>query len=99
MSGIKHSPQHFLGRNEFAGLALWSAIIVNFAQAQTPAPQLIPSVGNKSLVIGLADRDGIPLDTWQEPFIDWFRELGYLEKSGSPAKAAADIKSHVAKRK
>lgn len=46
---------------------------------------------------GLADRDGIPFGTWQDRFIDWFRDLGFLGKPGIPTKAAADTQSHVAK--
>ncbi len=28
---------------------------------------------------GLTDRGGIPFGTWQERFIDWFRDLGFLK--------------------
>jgi hypothetical protein len=41
---------------------------------------------------GLTDRNGIPLGTWQERFIDWFRDLGFLQKPGVETKAARDIK-------
>lgn len=30
---------------------------------------------------GLTDRNGIPYGTWQYRFIDWFRDLGFLQKS------------------
>jgi endo-1,4-beta-xylanase len=39
---------------------------------------------------GLTDRGGIPLGTWQARFIDWFRDLGFLGKSGVETKAAKD---------
>jgi endo-1,4-beta-xylanase len=39
---------------------------------------------------GLADRNGIPIGTWQERFIDWFRDLGFLQKSGVETRAARD---------
>jgi endo-1,4-beta-xylanase len=40
---------------------------------------------------GLADRNGIPFGTWQDRFIDWFRDLGFLQKPGVETKAARDI--------
>jgi acetyl esterase/lipase len=40
---------------------------------------------------GLADRHGIPLGTWQFRFIDWFRDLGFLQPPGEETKAAKDI--------
>lgn len=40
---------------------------------------------------GLTDRNGIPLGTWQYRFIDWFRDLGFLNKPGVETKAAEDI--------
>lgn len=46
---------------------------------------------------GLTDRGGIPFGTWQYRFIDWFRELGFLEKSGVETKAARDVAARVAK--
>jgi len=40
---------------------------------------------------GLTDRKGIPFGTWQYRFIDWFRDLGFLGKSGVETKAAEDL--------
>jgi acetyl esterase/lipase len=40
---------------------------------------------------GLTDRRGTPFGTWQYRFIDWFRDLGFLEKPGLETKAARDI--------
>jgi acetyl esterase/lipase len=40
---------------------------------------------------GLTDRHGIPFGTWQFRFIDWFRDLGFLEPPGVETKAAKDI--------
>ena len=39
---------------------------------------------------GLTDRNHIPLGTWQFRFIDWFRDLGFLQKPGVETKAAKD---------
>ncbi len=40
---------------------------------------------------GLTHRNGIPFGTWQDRFIDWFRDLGFLQKPGVETKAARDI--------
>ncbi len=40
---------------------------------------------------GLTDRSGIPFGTWQVRFIDWFRDLGFLQPPGVQTKAAKDI--------
>ena len=45
---------------------------------------------------GLTDRSGIPLGTWQFRFIDWFRDLGFLQKPGVETKAARDVAARVA---
>jgi hypothetical protein len=45
---------------------------------------------------GLADRNGMPFGTWQDRFIDWFRDLGFLQKPGTETKAARDIAAFVA---
>ena len=39
---------------------------------------------------GLTDRKGIPFGTWQFRFVDWFRDLGFLEPPGVETKAAKD---------
>ena len=40
---------------------------------------------------GLTAKNGIPFGTWQDRFIDWFRDLGFLQKAGVEKKAARDI--------
>ena len=44
---------------------------------------------------GITDRGGIPLGTWPDRFIDWFRDLGFLEKPGTETKAARDVAEYV----
>ena len=39
---------------------------------------------------GLTDRNDTPYGTWQYRFIDWFRDLGFLQKPGVETKAARD---------
>jgi|GEM_PF-203089 len=40
---------------------------------------------------GLTHRNGIPFGTWQDRYIDWFRDLGFLQKPGIETKAAKDV--------
>lgn len=47
---------------------------------------------------GLTDRNGTPFGTWQHRYIDWFRDLGFLQKPGLETKAARDIAAYAAKR-
>jgi endo-1,4-beta-xylanase len=39
---------------------------------------------------GLTDRNDTPFGTWQFRFVDWFRDLGFLQKPGIETKAAKD---------
>ena len=48
---------------------------------------------------GISDRDGIPFGTWEDRFIDWFRDLGFLQNPGLPTKAAQDIAAQVSAQK
>ena len=45
---------------------------------------------------GLTDRNGMPFGTWQYRFVDWFRDLGFLQKPGVETKAAKDVADYVA---
>ncbi len=45
---------------------------------------------------GLTDRNNIPYGTWQFRFIDWFRDLGFLQKPGVETKAARDVATYAA---
>jgi endo-1,4-beta-xylanase len=44
---------------------------------------------------GLTDRNDTPFGTWQFRFIDWFRDLGFLQKPGVETKAAKDVAAYV----
>jgi acetyl esterase/lipase len=46
---------------------------------------------------GFNDRGNSPFGTWQFRFIDWFRDLGFLAKSGLEMQAAKDVAAYVAK--
>ena len=40
---------------------------------------------------GLTARGGIPFGTWTDRYFEWFRDLDFLEKPGTPTKAIADV--------
>jgi endo-1,4-beta-xylanase len=44
---------------------------------------------------GLTDRHDTPFGTWQYRYIDWFRDLGFLQKPGVETKAAKDIAAYA----
>jgi acetyl esterase/lipase len=45
---------------------------------------------------GLTDRNGMPFGTWQFRFIDWFRDLGFMQKPGVETRAAREVAARVA---
>jgi endo-1,4-beta-xylanase len=49
----------------------------------------------RRMTAGLTDRNGMPFGTWQYRFIDWFRDLGFLEKPGVETRAAKDIATYL----
>jgi endo-1,4-beta-xylanase len=44
---------------------------------------------------GLTDRRGTPFGTWHYRFIDWFRDLGFLQAPGVDTKAAKDVAAYA----
>jgi len=44
---------------------------------------------------GLTDRLGTPFGTWHHRFIDWFRDLGFLQPPGVETKAAKDVAAYA----
>jgi hypothetical protein len=55
--------------------------------------------GNGVHANGMKDRNGEPFGTWHERFIDWFRDLGFLQKPGIETKASRDVADYVARRR
>jgi endo-1,4-beta-xylanase len=49
------------------------------------------------MTAGLTDRNGMPFGTWQFRFIDWFRDLGFLQKPGVGTKAAKESAAFAAR--
>ncbi len=46
----------------------------------------------------VSPRDGIPFGTWQDRFIEWFRDLGFLDAPGTETKAAKEAAAYAGKR-
>jgi hypothetical protein len=65
-----------------------------YANARHPG-ELMPD--GSRMAAGLADRNGIPFGKWQDRFIDWFRDLGFLEKPGTETRAARDVATFAQK--
>jgi len=45
---------------------------------------------------GITDKNGTPFGTWQIRFVEWMRDLGFLQKPGVQTKAASDVDALVA---
>jgi acetyl esterase/lipase len=54
-----------------------------------------PLADGSHMTGGLTARNGIPFGTWQDRYIDWFRDLGFLEKPGVETRAAKDVADYV----
>ena len=66
------------------------------AMLQKGVPNLEMHIyGNGGHAGGLKDRNGTPFGTWQDRFIDWSRDLGFLAKPGEITKAAKDVENFV----
>lgn len=46
----------------------------------------------------ISARGGIPFGTWQDRFVEWFRDLGFLEPPGTETKAAREVATYAQKR-
>ena len=46
--------------------------------------------GDRGMTGGLTHRQGIPFGKWQDRFIEWFDDLGFLSSMGTETKAALD---------
>jgi alpha/beta hydrolase fold len=44
---------------------------------------------------GITDRQGIPFGSWHYRFIDWFRDLGFMQAPGVETKAARDLAAYA----
>jgi dienelactone hydrolase len=46
----------------------------------------------------ISNMGGIPFGTWSARFLDWFRDLGFLDKPGIVTQAARDVASSLERR-
>lgn len=75
--------------------AIWAMDYFN-AMLRIGVPNIELHVyGNGVHAGGLKDRKGTPLGTWQDRFIDWFRDLGFLSEPGTETKAELDVAAFV----
>ena len=44
---------------------------------------------------GLANMGGIAFGTWSERYLEWLRDLGFLDKPGVPTQAAKDVAANL----
>jgi acetyl esterase/lipase len=83
---------HAIWADEFLAAMLQAGIpnveMHIYGNGRHPGEQL--SDGSR-MTGGLSAKNGIPFGTWQDRFIDWFRDLGFLQKPGVETKAARDI--------
>ena len=77
--------------------AVWAMEYFNAMLANSVPNIELHLYGNGPHAGGLTDRLNTPFGTWQIRFIDWFRDLGFLQKPGVPTKAALDVAAYVAK--
>lgn len=71
--------------------ALWAADYFT-AMLKAGVPNLEMHIyGNGGHGGGLTARGGIPFGTWTDRFVEWFKDLGFLQTPGTPTKAAADV--------
>lgn len=75
--------------------ALWAADYFT-AMLKAGVPNLEMHIyGNGGHGGGLTARGGIPFGTWTDRYLDWFKDLGFLQKPGTPTKAAADVDAYA----
>ena len=77
--------------------ALWATDYFT-AMLKAGVPNLEMHIyGNGGHGGGLTLRGGIPFGSWTDRYLDWFKDLGFLEKSSTPTKAAVDVEAFAKK--
>src|SRR4029079_9087811 len=81
-----------------AGHAVWADEYFG-AMLKARVPNLEMHIyGNGVHANGLKDREGTPFGTWQDRFVDWFRDLGFLWQPRGEMDAARELSAHVTPR-
>ncbi|HWX20042.1 MAG TPA: alpha/beta hydrolase [Candidatus Binatia bacterium] len=90
---------HALWANEYFAAMLQASIpnIEMHLYGNGRHPGELLSDGSR-MSAGLANRN-LPFGTWQDRFIDWFRDLGFLQKPGVETRAARDTVAFVSRRR
>lgn len=77
--------------------SLWAADYFT-AMLKAGVPNLEMHIyGNGGHGGGLTARGGIPFGTWTARYVDWFKDLGFLDPPGTPTKAAKDVEAFAKK--
>src|SRR5882724_2295777 len=90
-------PRHAVWAGEYF-TAMLNAGIPNvemhiYARGHHPGDPVGP--GEPPSTGGLTDRGFISYGTWQYRFIDWFKDLGFFNKSGEQTQAARDVETFM----
>lgn len=51
--------------------------------------------GQAPATAGITDRSGVAFGKWQERYLDWMDDLGFLGKPGEETRAAKDLKANL----
>ena len=51
--------------------------------------------GQAPATAGITSRDGVAFGKWQERYLDWMRDLGFMDKSDAETRAAQDIAANL----
>ncbi len=87
---------HAIWANEYYAAMLQAGVpnieMHLYANARHPGEQM---PDGSRMAAGLADRNGIPFGKWQDRFIEWFRDLGFLQRPGVETRAAKDVAAYA----
>jgi endo-1,4-beta-xylanase len=64
-----------------------------YARGHHPGDKVAP--GEPPATGGLASRGNMAMNSWDDRFVDWLRDLGFLEKPGIETQAARDVAANL----
>ena len=78
--------------------ALWAADYFT-AMLKASVPNLEMHIyGHGKHGVSKQDRETLPYGTWRERYVEWFKDLGFLDKPGKETKAAFDVATYAKKK-